>query len=233
MMAILAGILALITVAFVIYYRYREPSIVLPMVLINASEIVILLGFMVALNVAGSSLQNLALLAGAITVGLGFGLQNIINNFVSSLLIHFGRTIRVGDYLDVGGTRGTVREIGLRNTVIATDDGITVLVPNGSFVTANIVNWSNPSRRTRLHVPLAILRQADLASVTDLATAIARQQPLVLKDPAPTVEVRTLTAAQVNLDLLVWTEKPEQIARTMGELSLALDSALREKGWLV
>jgi len=194
--------------------------------------LVILLGFVVALNVAGSSLQNLALLAGAITVGLGFGLQNIINNFVSSLLIHFGRTIRVGDYLDVGGTKGTVREIGLRNTVIVTDDGITVLVPNGTFVSSNIINWTNPSRRTRLHVPLAVVRQADLALVTDLATATARNHSLVLKDPAPTVEVRSLTASQVNLDLLVWTEKPEQLARTVGELSLALDRVLREKGWL-
>ena len=195
--------------------------------------LVILLGFMVGLNVAGSSLQNLALLAGAVTVGLGFGLQNIINNFVSSLLIHFGRTIRVGDYLDVGGTRGTVREIGLRNTVIATDDGITVLVPNGTFVSSNIINWTNPSRRTRLHIPLAVLRQADLTTVTDLATSTARNHALVLKDPAPTVEVRSLTATQVNLDLLVWTERPEQLARTVGELSLALDRALREKGWLV
>lgn len=195
--------------------------------------LVILFGFMVGLNVAGSSLQNLALLAGAITVGLGFGLQNIINNFVSSLLIHFGRTIRVGDYLDVGGTRGTVREIGLRNTVIATDDGITVLVPNGTFVSSNIINWTNPSRRTRLHIPLVVVRQADLTAIADLATATARNHALVLKDPAPTVEVRSLTATQVNLDLLVWTEKPEQLTRTVGELTLSLDRTLREKGWLV
>jgi small-conductance mechanosensitive channel len=195
--------------------------------------LVILLGFLVGLNVAGSSLQNLALLAGAITVGLGFGLQNVINNFVSSLLIHFGRTIRVGDFIEVGGTRGIVREIGLRNTSIITDDGITVLVPNGSFVSANIVNWTNPSRRVRLHVPLTAARLADLTAVTELAIAIARNHPLIMKEPGPLVEVRAVTAAQVSLELLAWTEKPERLASIVGELSLALDQPLRDKGFLV
>ena len=195
--------------------------------------LLILLGFLVALNVAGSSLQNLALLAGAITVGLGFGLQSVINNFVSSLLIHFSRTIRVGDYIEVGGTCGTVREIGLRSTMIYTNDGITVLVPNGSFISANIINWTNPSRRTRLHVPLTVTRQADLTAVTELAISVARQHPLVLKEPAPVVEVRSVTSAQVTLELLAWTEKPERLASIVGELNLALDRPFRDKGFAV
>jgi small-conductance mechanosensitive channel len=194
--------------------------------------LIILLGFVVGLNVAGSSLQNLALLAGAITVGLGFGLQNIINNFVSSLLIHFGRTIRVGDYIDVGGQRGTVREIGFRNTVINTDDGITVLVPNGSFVTANIVNWTNPSRRTRLHIPLVILRTADLADVSELVCGIVSKNPLIVSAPTPTVEVRTVTSANLSIEILAWTETPEKASAILGELNMALDTALREKGYL-
>ena len=195
--------------------------------------IVIVLGFLVGLNVAGSSLQNLALLAGAITVGVGFGLQNVINNFVSSLLIHFGRSIRVGDYIDVGGTRGTVKEIGMRNTVLVTDDEITVLVPNGSFITANSVNWTNPSRRTRLHLPVVVTRQADLTAVAELAVAAASRIPLILKNPAPTLEVRTVTATQVSLDVQIWSERPEKAAAIVGELGLALDHALREKGFAV
>lgn len=194
---------------------------------------VVLLGFLLGLNVAGASLKNLTLLVGAITVGLGFGLQNVINNFVSSLLIHFGRSIRVGDYIDVGGTRGCVREIGLRNTMLVTDDEITVLVPNGSFISSNIINWTNPSRRTRLHVPVVVTRQADLTAVTELAVAIGAQHALVMKAPAPTVEVRSVTATQVTLDLLVWSEKPERLTAITGELSLALDRALRERGWAI
>ena len=193
---------------------------------------VILLGFLTGLNVAGSSLQNLTLLAGAITVGLGFGLQNVINNFVSSLLIHFGRTIRVGDYIDVGGTRGRVREIGLRNTMIVTDDDITVLVPNGAFISSNIVNWTNPSRQIRLHVPFKVSRTADLGALTELVASIARNQPLVLKTPAPTIEVRSASAGDIGVDLLVWTETPEKIAAIVGELTLALDRPLREKGFV-
>ena len=195
--------------------------------------LVILLGFLVGMNVAGSSLQNLALLAGAITVGVGFGLQNVINNFVSSLLIHFGRTIRVGDYIDVGGTRGTVREIGMRNTVLVTDDEITVLVPNGSFITANIVNWTNPTRRTRLHVPVVVGRQVDLTAVAELAVAEAGRHPLVVKNPAPVLEVRSVTATQVSLDLLIWSERPEKASSIVGDISLALDSTLRQRGFAV
>ncbi|MFA4944486.1 MAG: mechanosensitive ion channel domain-containing protein [Lentisphaeria bacterium] len=195
--------------------------------------LVILGGFLVGLNVAGSSLKNLALLAGAITVGLGFGLQNVINNFVSSLLIHFGRTVRVGDYIDVGGgTRGVVREIGLRQTMISTEDGVTVLIPNGAFITANVVNWTNPSRATRLHLPLALPRTADLASASQLLVETALANPLVLRQPAPSVEVRAVAADQIALELLAWTEKPERQAALLGELGLAADQRLRARGLL-
>jgi small-conductance mechanosensitive channel len=193
--------------------------------------LVILLGFLVGMNVAGSSLQNLALLAGAITVGVGFGLQNVINNFVSSLLIHFSRSIRVGDYIEVGDIRGTVREIGMRNTVLVTDDEITVLVPNGSFITGNIVNWTNPTRRIRLHVPVVVVRQANLTIVAELAVAEAVRHPLVVKQPAPVLEVRTVTATQVSMDLLVWSEHPEKANCIVGDISLTLDRVLREKGF--
>ena len=193
--------------------------------------LVIMLGFLVGMNVAGSSLQNLALLAGAITVGVGFGLQNVINNFVSSLLIHFGRSIRVGDYIEVGTIRGTVREIGMRNTVLSTDDEITVLVPNGSFISGNIVNWTNPTRRIRLHVAAVVVRQADLTAVAELVVAEAGQIPMILKTPAPVLEVRAVTATQVTLDVQVWSERPEKSASIVGELSLALDRALRAGGF--
>ena len=195
--------------------------------------VVIVVGFLVALNVAGSSLQNLALLAGAVTVGLGFGLQNVINNFVSSLLIHFGRTIRIGDYIEVAGTRGVVHEIGLRHTVVITDDGITVLIPNGSLVSANIINWTNPKPRIRLHVAATVTRQADLAAVSRMLIASALAHESVLKDPAPTVELRTVAADRIGLELLAWTERPQSMARIVGDLNLAADRLLREKGLVV
>jgi len=193
--------------------------------------LVILTGFLIGMNVAGSSLQNLALLAGAITVGVGFGLQNVINNFVSSLMIHFSRSIRVGDYIEVGTIRGTVKEIGMRNTVLLTDDEITVLVPNGSFITSNIVNWTNPTRRTRLHIPVVVTRQADLTAVAEMAVAESGRQPLVMKNPVPVLEVRSVTATQVSMELLIWSERPEKSGSIVGEITLALDRALRERGF--
>ena len=191
--------------------------------------VVILTGFLFGLNVAGSSPKNLALLAGAITVGLGFGLQNIINNFVSSLLIHFGQTVRVGDYIDVGGTKGTVREIGLRQTRIVTDDGVTILVPNGTFISANIINWTNPGRATRLHLPLTLGRQVDLALAAQLLTETAAANARIVRQPAPTLEVRTVAADKISVELLAWTEQPEQQAAILGELTLELDRVVRDR----
>jgi small-conductance mechanosensitive channel len=193
--------------------------------------LIIVTGFLVALNVAGSSLKNLALLAGAITVGLGFGLQNVINNFVSSLMIHFGRAIRVGDYIEVGGQRGTVQEIGLRSTRLFTDDGINLLVPNGTFVTTNIINWTNPRRSVRLRVPFSVLRAADMPAAIDAVTAVALAHPQVQKRPAPVVETRSATADRINMELLAWTNKPQLLPTIVGELNLSTDKALREKGF--
>lgn len=194
--------------------------------------LVIIGGFLVGLNVAGSSLKNLALLAGAITVGLGFGLQNVINNFVSSLLIHFGRTIRVGDMIEAAGVRGQVREIGLRNTMIKTDDGVTVLVPNGTFVSANITNWTNPERKLRLRCPVAIPRAVDLGAASDLLIATARGCDGIIAAPSPSVEIRSVGADKITLELMAWTDRPKQMAFIMGGLNLAVDGALRGRGWL-
>ncbi|MFA5204773.1 MAG: mechanosensitive ion channel domain-containing protein, partial [Lentisphaeria bacterium] len=193
--------------------------------------LVVVLGFLVGLNVAGSSLQNLALLAGAITVGLGFGLQNVVNNFVSSLLIHFSRTVRAGDYIDVGGSRGTVREIGFRCTTIVTDDGVTVLVPNGSFIAGNIVNWTNPNPATRLHLPLTVSRGADLAEATRRLTALAAGHALILRQPAPSLEVRAVATGAITVDLLVWTNQPDRQAAILSDLTLACDQELRARNW--
>lgn len=194
--------------------------------------LVIITGFLVGLNVAGSSLQNLALLAGAITVGLGFGLQNVINNFVSSLLIHFGRTIRVGDMIEAAGIRGHVREIGLRNTMIQTDDGVTVLVPNGTFVSANITNWTNPEHKLRLHLPVTVPRTADLGAASDLLIATARGCGGIIAAPEPSVEIRVVAADKITLELMAWTDRPKQMASIMGGLNFAVDGALRGRGWL-
>jgi|GEM_PF-1600677 len=193
-----------------------------------AGYIIIIIGFITGLNIAGSSLSNLALLAGAVTVGIGFGLQNVINNFVSSLLIHFSRSIRIGDYIEVGGTRGTVQEIGLRNTMVRNDDGVTVLIPNGSFVTANIINWTSPQRRIRLHVPVSIPRSADLAAISDILIQTARKHPSIVSNPPPTVELRSVAGDRLNLELLAWTDKPPAMAATVGELNLAVDEVLQQ-----
>ena len=140
--------------------------------------------------------------------------------------------MRVGDYIDVGGgARGVVREIGFRNTTILTDDGNTVLVPNGSFITANITNWTNPNRATRVHVPLTVSRSADLAEVMRLLTGLAAGHPRILRQPAPSIEVRAVAADKLSLELLAWTDQPGRQAAILGDLALDCDRELRARNW--
>ncbi len=138
----------------------------------------------------------------------------------------------MGDYIQVGDQRGVVKEIGLRCTIINTDDGITVLIPNGAFISANIVNWTFPNPRTRLHVPLTVARQANIGEVTQILSEVAGEHPLLVKNPGPTVEMRGVGAAGIMLELLAWSDKPERLPTIVGELTLAADRRLREKGLL-
>ena len=138
---------------------------------------VLLLGFFVALAMLGFDLTKVTILAGAFTVGVGFGLQTVINNFVCGLILLFERPIKVGDVVQVDTDIGEVRRIGIRACVIRTPDGSEVIVPNGTIISNKVTNWTFSDRYRAVEVPVSVARGADQEHVVELLKSVAANHP--------------------------------------------------------
>lgn len=171
--------------------------------------IILIIGFFIAFQVLGVNLSSLAFLAGVIGLGIGFGMQNIISNFISGIIILFEKPIKEGEYVDVAGYDGIVSDIRARSTTITTRDNISIIVPNSNFITSNVINWSHRDPKIRLHIPLGI---EETASKLDLAKKvlleIAEENPEVLKKPESSVWFVNIGASSFNLELIVWISSP-------------------------
>ncbi len=142
----------------------------------------IAIGLMLALSLAGVNFQNIAIIAGALSLGIGFGLQNIVNNFVSGLILLFERPVRRGDWVEVGGTEGYVRDISIRSTVIQTFDRADVIVPNSELISNQVTNWVLKDTYGRMTAPVGVAYDTDPARVVTLLDQIARAHPEVISD---------------------------------------------------
>ncbi|ANA39925.1 MULTISPECIES: mechanosensitive ion channel family protein [Geobacter] len=166
---------------------------------------VIAVGFVVILQTAGIDLTALNVLAGAVGIGLGFGLQNVVNNFVSGIIILFERPIKVGDRIVVGTVEGDVIHIGGRSTTVVTNDNITIIVPNSKFITENVVNWSHNERKVRFRIPVSVAYGSDVHLVERLLLEVAAANPDVLEKPAPGVRLMAFGESGLNFELRVWS----------------------------
>jgi potassium-dependent mechanosensitive channel len=191
---------------------------------------ILLVGFFVALGALGIDLTKITILAGAFSVGIGFGLQNVINNFVSGLILLFERPIKIGDIIEVSGNIGEVRQIGIRASIIRTKDGSEVIVPNGLLISGQVTNWTLSDRGRAVEVSVTVAPAADLHHVAELLKSIAADHPDVGKDPPPQAHVTSITATAVAFQLRIWTERNEAWAQVRSDLSVAINQALaREK----
>ena len=191
---------------------------------------ILLLGFFIGLGALGIDLTKIAILAGAFSVGIGFGLQNVINNFVSGLILLFERPIKVGDVIEVGGVGGEVRRIGIRASVIRATDGSEVIVPNGSLISGQVTNWTFSDRERAVEVSVSIARDADPQRVMELLKATAANHPGVAKAPSPQVYAVNFAASATTFQLRAWTDRYQDWAQLRSDLALAVNDALaREK----
>ena len=191
---------------------------------------ILLVGFFVALGALGIDLTKITILAGAFSVGIGFGLQNVINNFVSGLILLFERPIKIGDIIEVSGNIGEVRQIGIRASIIRTKDGSEVIVPNGLLISGQVTNWTLSDRGRAVEVSVTVAPTADLHQVAELLKSIAADHPDVAKDPPPQAHVTSITATAVAFQLRIWTERNEAWAQVRSDLSVAINQTLaREK----
>jgi hypothetical protein len=178
----------------------------------------------------GVDVRSLAIAASVLGVGIGFGLQNIANNFVSGLLINFERPVRPGDYVNVGAFEGTVVRVGGRSTQIRTIDGVLILIPNSKFLETEVVNWDLGDPRSRIHVPVGVAYGTDLARVRRALLEAARGHPEVESDPRPQVQMKAFGESSLDFELLVWTRDPRNKNRLESDLNFRIEESLRRHG---
>lgn len=191
---------------------------------------VLLLGFLVALSAAGFKVSQLTLIFGALGVGIGFGLQNVVNNFVSGLMLMFERPIQPGDLVDAAGTSGTVREIGLRATTIRTSDGADVVVPNGLLLNGNLANWTMFDKSRRIEIPISVAYGSDPSTVIAVISAVLCDAPELAERPAPSVILTGYGEAALNFTISAWTHDISIWGRLRGEILSRTLAALQQAG---
>jgi len=189
----------------------------------------IAIGFYVAFQAVGFDLSSLAIVAASVGVGVGFGLQNIINNFVSGIIILAERPISIGDRIEVAGVAGRVTKIQLRSTTVVTNDNITMIVPNADFISNTVTNWSHGDPKVRIRVPVGVAYGSDLKLLQQLLLEAAGEHPKALRDPSPVVLFNEFGDSSLNFELGVWTQ--EMTAAPIhftSEMNFIIEQKLRE-----
>src|SRR2546422_1565882 len=195
------------------------------------SNIVLVVGVFIVLENTGIHLAALTVFAGAVGVGVGFGLQNIASNFISGLVILAERPITIGDRVEVAGIAGQVQQIRARSTVILTNDNITMIVPNTKFIDSPVTNWTYGDPRVRFRIPIGVAYDSDLEKVRNALLEVARENSHVLPQPEPTVFLETFGGSSINLELVVWSkEMSYRPRRFRSDLNFAMAQKLREAG---
>jgi potassium efflux system protein len=175
-------------------------------------------------------LSKVTVLAGAFGVGIGFGLQSVVNNFVCGLILLFERPIHVGDTIEVGDLLGEVRRIGFRASTVRTRQGADIIIPNAQFITANVTNWTYSDRLRRIDVAVGVNYASAPNQVIELLKKVAGAHPQALKTPAPRCLFMGYGDSSINFELRAWTDQSVDYARIRSELNSAIYDAVNAAG---
>src|SRR5467141_3282532 len=193
------------------------------------SNLVLVIGIFIVLENTGIHLGALTVFAGAVGVGVGFGLQNIASNFISGLVILAERPITIGDRVEVAGVIGRVQQIRARSTVIVTNDNIAMIVPNSKFIDSPVTNWTYSDPRVRFRLPVGVAYGSDVNKVREALLAAAHENPNTLKDPAQSVFLEKFGENTLDFQLVVWSsEMSYRPRRYQSDLNFAMEKKLRE-----
>ena len=196
--------------------------------------VVLLIGFMIAAGAAGVDLTRITLLAGALSVGIGFGLQNIVNNFISGLILMFERPVQVGDTIDLegssGGLRGEVKRIGIRASVLRTFDGAEVIVPNGDLISGRVTNWTLSDRLRRVELPVGVKYGTDPKAVLEVLIEAAKKHEDVLDEPQPVALFVGFGDSSLDFLLRFWTAQFDRWLRVSSQVAVTVNDDLAEAG---
>ncbi len=192
--------------------------------------VLLFLGVIVLLQLLGIDASSLAILASLLGVGIGFGVQNITNNFISGFIITLERPIQVGDFIKIGDLVGIVKQVGARSTEINTLDKVTIIVPNSRFLESEVINWSHGDPVSRLRIPVSVAYNSDIAQVKTALLEAVKRHPEVLLRPEPEIWFQSFGDSALNFEIMVWTGEPRKQFRVKSDLNYAIEASLRHHG---
>jgi len=190
--------------------------------------VIMVIGAIVSFQFIGIDLSGLAVIFGLLSVGIGFGLQNITSNFISGLILLFERPIQIGDRITVGETEGDVQAINMRATLLKSVNNISVIVPNSEFVSSRVINWSHGDSRIRVDIEVGVSYNSVLEDVLTALEAVAEDHPQVLKNPKHDVLFKSFGDSSWNLLLRVWINDPQLHPIIRSDINKSIVKKFRE-----
>jgi small-conductance mechanosensitive channel len=193
--------------------------------------LILLIGLLIILQTVGIDLTTFTVLAGAIGIGVGFGLQNIVSNFIAGLIIMFERPVKIGDRIVVGGVEGNVVNIGARSTTVLDNDNIAVIVPNSKFITDDVINWKYNNNEVRFRIPVSVAYGSDARQVEKLLLEVADREPDVLKLPPPVVRFLEFGDNGLLFELRAWSSSlVDRKGKLISQLNFSIYERFNEEG---
>ncbi len=213
----LAWILRDMLEGFVLPRTQADPGIA-NTILVTSHYVIIALGFLTAVGALGFNLSALAIIGGGLSVGIGFGLQELVANFVSGILLLFEQTLRPGDVIEVSGQRGTVSQLRMRATVLRTIDNVEVIVPNKTLLTSSVATYTHTNRVVRRIIDVGVGYDSDPTEVRDILLSVAKNHGSVLKDPEPVVFFIGFGDSSLDFQVAVWVGDPSRMLAIVSDL---------------
>lgn len=211
--------------------QYTGPGLGSWLLLIRIS--ILSLGLFLAIAAAGIPVDRITIILGALGVGIGFGLQTLVNNLVSGLIIAFEKPVNVGDVVDIYGQGGTMKSIGFRSSVISTWDGADVVMPNGDLLNSHLINWSLGGNRRRISVMIGIAYDADLDKAKKLLMDILLADERITKTPAPVVQYQQFGNSSIDLKVNFWAKHLRDAYETRSDLIMAIAASFKANGIVI
>lgn len=191
---------------------------------------ILCIGLFLAVAAAGIPVDRITIVLGALGVGIGFGLQTLVNNLVSGLIIAFEKPVNVGDIVEIGGQGGKMKSIGFRSSVVSNWDGADVVMPNGDLLNSHLINWSLGGNRKRMSIMIGIAYDSDLEKCRQILIGILDGDQRINKNPGPVVQFEQFSNSAIDLRIYFWTKHIADIAATRSDLIVAIVEAFKTNG---
>ena len=184
--------------------------------------LMLVIGAIVAFQFIGVDLSGIVVILGFLSVGIGFGLQNLTSNFISGIMLLFERHVQIGDRVTVAGTEGDVEEITIRSTTVRTLNNVSIIVPNSEFISANVINWSHGDIKVRLEIDVGVSYDSDLDTVLRALHEVADENKDVMKTPKSDVLLMSFGDSAWDMRLRIWIEDPKKYNEVRSDINCAI-----------